>query len=525
MRTGAEEEGVKAAPVPLATRACRPRAFHLADAHRALGLRRIHGRAAEFRTEQSGRREAHVAHGLGVETQAVLVREQAVVRVFECEIRTRVRAALVSVARDNGAVHRFHAPAAFHEFHSEPVEQRLVHRRLPLRAEIILSLDDPFSKILEPYAVHDHPCGERVSAIRDPAREIEARGLAGFVLESGQHCRRAFRHDIRRSREVALDEEPSLALRRQVAHDERGHLVREVALDFREPVVHALELRIVEAELEAVKLPHLRGLPFLRGNGDDLHDLRAHLFPRLQCEGFFPGIEFREAGWHQRRELLFEIGLLGIQFRVVPLRVRHVHGRGLRAAVPVLLLIVEEGEEPKVFLLRDRIEFVIVALAAADGQSEPHRASRGDAIKDRINAELLGVNAALAVHLRVAMEPGGNELRRRRFFNEIAGELFDREAVERHVRIHRADDPVAIRPDRARRINAVSIAVRISRLVEPPASPAFAVVRRFQQPLDEIFVSARIRVIHERIHFAHGRRQAGEIERHAPDERLARGGW
>ena len=60
---------------------------------------------------------------------------------------------------------------------------------------------------------------------------------------------------------------------------------------------------------------------------------------------------------------------------------------------------------------------------------------------------------------------------------EVTRELLDAELVIRHVRIQRLHHPVAIRPDAARRVDAVAVAVRIARLIQPPAAPALAVMR------------------------------------------------
>jgi hypothetical protein len=78
-----------------------------------------------------------------------------------------------------------------------------------------------------------------------------------------------------------------------------------------------------------------------------------------------------------------------------------------------LVLVVQEGEELVVLLLLDGIELVVVALRAADGEAEPDGAGRRHAVEDAVDAELLLVDAALLIDLRVAMEAGGDLLRSR----------------------------------------------------------------------------------------------------------------
>ena len=80
------------------------------------------------------------------------------------------------------------------------------------------------------------------------------------------------------------------------------------------------------------------------------------------------------------------------------------------AAVVDVAGVVEEGEQLVVLAVLDGVEFVRVALAAADGEAEPDRAGGVDAIDDGFVAELLLVGAAFFVDERVAVEGGGDAL-------------------------------------------------------------------------------------------------------------------
>ena len=137
---------------------------------------------------------------------------------------------------------------------------------------------------------------------------------------------------------------------------------------------------------------------------------------------------------------------------------------------------VEEGKEAIVFLVRDGIELVIVALRAGDGKAEPDGAGGANTIHDALNAELLGVDAALAIDLGVAMKSGGDFLIERGLGHLITSKLFNGELVEGLVFVERLHDPVAIGPDAAWSVNAVAIAVSVSGLIQPPAAPALAIM-------------------------------------------------
>ena len=78
-----------------------------------------------------------------------------------------------------------------------------------------------------------------------------------------------------------------------------------------------------------------------------------------------------------------------------------------------LVDVVEEGEEPVVVALGDRVVLVVVALGTADRQAEEDRARRVDPVDDRLDPELLDVDAPFLVDLRVAMKAGGDPLAER----------------------------------------------------------------------------------------------------------------
>ena len=72
--------------------------------------------------------------------------------------------------------------------------------------------------------------------------------------------------------------------------------------------------------------------------------------------------------------------------------------------------VVEEGIEPKIIFLRQRIEFMVVALSAIQREAEERTAKCGNAIHHGLDAKLLRIDAALLVNLGVAVEAGGDFL-------------------------------------------------------------------------------------------------------------------
>ena len=143
------------------------------------------------------------------------------------------------------------------------------------------------------------------------------------------------------------------------------------------------------------------------------------------------------------------------------------------------------------------------------------------------HAGLLFINGALA-QLDVADKvprTGGNEPRGDDSFGiigeeHVAGNLLLDEALIGLVRIERADDVVAIRPGVIPAfVLVVAVCVAVVHDIQPVAAPAFAITRRSQQPVNEPLVGAGATIVDEIIHLFGCRRQAMQIESHAPNER------
>ena len=103
--------------------------------------------------------------------------------------------------------------------------------------------------------------------------------------------------------------------------------------------------------------------------------------------------------------------------------------------------VVEEGEEPVELVLRDRVELVAVAAGAGQRQAQPDGRGRVDAVDDVLDGVLLGDDAPFAVAAMVAVEAGRDLLVERRAGQQVAGELLDRELVERQVAVDRRRSP------------------------------------------------------------------------------------
>ena len=142
---------------------------------------------------------------------------------------------------------------------------------------------------------------------------------------------------------------------------------------------------------------------------------------------------------------------------------------------------------------------------------------------DVLGAELF-LDAAAFVGLAVKpVEGGGDALIARGARQQIAGELPGQELIVGKVAVEGADHPVAIRRHVAIDVRLVAVGIGVARQVEPVHGHALAIRRRRQVAIDDALEGRRRGVGEERVDLGEGRRQAGQRQRRAANERLARG--
>ena len=205
--------------------------------------------------------------------------------------------------------------------------------------------------------------------------------------------------------------------------------------------------------------------------------------------------------------------------------VRVVLGRGLVAAADLVGRdAAEEGQHAVVVRLRDRVAAVVVAAGAADRHAEHHP---GGHIEDRVEVVVLGERRVrrLVVPDAQSQVAGGDDRRRGRVVEFVAGELMGQELVIRHVRVQRVDHPVAVAPGgRLLAVALVAVRLRVADEIEPVPSPAFAVVGRCQQAVDQAFPGVGTLVLLEGLDLLERRRQPGQVITRPPDQCPAVGG-
>ena len=165
---------------------------------------------------------------------------------------------------------------------------------------------------------------------------------------------------------------------------------------------------------------------------------------------------------------------------------------------------VEDGLEPIVFVVPDRLEFVRVTAGALDG--DPQQAihgvlqiafQHGEAIDShfvRVAVALAGAVRGVAEEVRRLEQLdrlAGDVAAGRESGHFVAGELLLHEAVVRLVLVEGADHVVAVAiGERPVAVGVeVAVGVRIAGGVEPVLAPALAVMGRGQVPFDHALIS------------------------------------
>ena len=177
-----------------------------------------------------------------------------------------------------------------------------------------------------------------------------------------------------------------------------------------------------------------------------------------------------------------------------------------------------------VVALQNRIELVIVTACALKRQAERSLADRRNHVV-QVVVPVLRVVALTNLDSRTqAQERRGDAGIDGLAVHLVARQLLGEEDVVRLVLVESANDVIAIAPGiGAIVVVLVAVGVRIPRHIQPVASPAFAVVWRCEQLVDQPVPGARLVVSQERGQLARRGWQSEQIQIGAPHQRAAIG--
>src|SRR5262245_54715639 len=162
----------------------------------------------------------------------------------------------------------------------------------------------------------------------------------------------------------------------------------------------------------------------------------------------------------------------------------------------------KHGHRPIVVFPRDRIELVVVTSGTVHREShEPLESCANDVVQILIAV----VRVVLFTKPDSGPNPviaGGYQADEFPSFKLITGQLLKNEPIKRLIVVEGFNDVVAIAPGIGKVLVMFETgAVSIAGHVEPETSPALAIVRRLQQPIDQVFVGPRRGVADKSLHF------------------------
>ena len=185
----------------------------------------------------------------------------------------------------------------------------------------------------------------------------------------------------------------------------------------------------------------------------------------------------------------------------------------------------EERLHPVIVALRDRVELVVVASGTLQAHAQKHVAGDvGDVGED---VAPLRLHVALVVLVNpVAQKHRGNECVAVAGINLVPGQLLPHKLVVRFVDVEGADDIITVPPRLGPVvIRLVAVGVGVSHEVKPEGRLPLTVAWTVEQAIDQFPVGVRRIVIQKRGDLSRRRRQAGEVEAHAANQRPAIRRW
>ncbi len=199
-------------------------------------------------------------------------------------------------------------------------------------------------------------------------------------------------------------------------------------------------------------------------------------------------------------------------------------------ALPVIDTI-KDRLDPVVIRLRKRIEFMVMTSATVDSETQKRTGYGPDEFGDLLFAGASHFRLACPHVLHLVPfsgdeEPGGSDAVAGGLWKDIAGNLLANELVVGQVGVETADDVIAVSPRvRSKLVVFEPVALCVTDHVEPMAAPAFAVVWRGEQPVDEPSFGAGCGVGEKGGQLSRCGRQAEEIEGDPSQESAAVDGW
>ena len=183
-------------------------------------------------------------------------------------------------------------------------------------------------------------------------------------------------------------------------------------------------------------------------------------------------------------------------------------------------------------LLADRIELVVVTAGARNGQAEKGFREHIDLVVDHLHLIVQGIHRDVPeLHHAQVRRPNPGFIQAfgaidSRVFQEIPGDVFADQLVIGNVRVEGAYEIIPVAPGHGQfRITLTPMRFAVADQVHPVPRPTLAKTGRGQQSVHPLLVGVGRAIAQKVFDLFHRRRQPGQCERHAAQQRFATGFW
>ena len=183
--------------------------------------------------------------------------------------------------------------------------------------------------------------------------------------------------------------------------------------------------------------------------------------------------------------------------------------------------VVEEGQQSIEFLLRDRVELVVMAASTTRGQAQPDGRSGLKAIDHVVNAILFVDDAGFHRRHVIPTESCGDSLVGGWVGQQVTSQLLDGELIKGHIAIEGVDDPVTPSPHRPFAVPEEAVGIGKPRRIEPVSCQVLAKRLGVEQSIDDLQIGVRRFVGEIIIELLRRRRKPRQVKRHSTQQNAA----
>ena len=155
------------------------------------------------------------------------------------------------------------------------------------------------------------------------------------------------------------------------------------------------------------------------------------------------------------------------------------------------LYAIEERIELIVFLLRNGIIFMVVALCASNSEAKKYLSCRISAVDSIGNIKFIRVGPSLLIERNATVEAGCNSSRIAGIREQIARHVFHDKTVIGFIAVEGVYDVIPVEPHGAHGVVVIAVGISVAGEIKPVLSHALSVMGRVDHRIDEIGILFR----------------------------------